>query len=96
MAQNKACLWIVVTSAMEEFYDPCLSCHRLGTVVSLLPFRKIVADLEDGELSLELSLNKFEEGVKLTKQCQKIIHEAEQKIQIISGENIEKFEVKED
>jgi len=57
---------------------------------------KIVADLEDGELSLELSLNKFEEGVKLTKQCQKIIHEAEQKIQIISGENIEKFEVKED
>ena len=57
---------------------------------------KIVSELEAGELTLELSLSKFEEGVKLTKECQKIINEAEQKIQIISGDNLETFNIKED
>ena len=46
MAQNKARLWIIVASAMEEFYDACLSRHRLGAVVSLFLFRKVVADLK--------------------------------------------------
>jgi exodeoxyribonuclease VII small subunit len=57
---------------------------------------KIVSELEAGELTLELSLSKFEEGVKLTKECQKIINEAEQKIQIISGDSLETFNIKED
>jgi exodeoxyribonuclease VII small subunit len=57
---------------------------------------KIVSELEAGELTLELSLSKFEEGVKLTKECQKIINEAEQKIQIISGDSLETFNIKEE
>jgi exodeoxyribonuclease VII small subunit len=57
---------------------------------------KIVGELEAGELTLDLSLSKFEEGVKLTKECQKIISEAEQRIQIISGDSLETFSIKED
>jgi len=46
MAQSKARLWVIVAPAMEEFYDACLSCHRLGAVERLFPFRKVVADLK--------------------------------------------------
>jgi len=45
---------------------------------------KIVHDLEKGALSLNDSLSQFEKGVKLTKKCQSILNEAEQKVLILS------------
>ena len=38
---------------------------------------------ESGELSLDKSLELFERGIKLAKECQKRIEDAEQKIQVL-------------
>ena len=37
----------------------------------------IVAELEQGELSMDASLKIFEEGVRLSKQCMKLLEDAE-------------------
>lgn len=44
---------------------------------------EIVEELEKGELSLEDSVSKFEEGIKISKQCNKTLEEAEKKITIL-------------
>lgn len=44
---------------------------------------KIAQELEKGNLSLEESISKFEEGMKLSKQCNNMIEEAEKKITIL-------------
>ncbi len=43
----------------------------------------IVTELEAGELSLDDSLKIFEEGVKLSKTCLKMLDEAERKVEIL-------------
>lgn len=48
---------------------------------------KIVAELENGNLNLDESVNKFEEGIKISKECNKILEEAEKKITILVSEN---------
>ena len=40
----------------------------------------IVDQLEGGDLSLEEALKKFEEGIKLSRFCQRKLNETEQKI----------------
>jgi exodeoxyribonuclease VII small subunit len=42
---------------------------------------KIVSKMESGELSLDESLKLFEQGVKLTRACQKTLADAEAKIE---------------
>ena len=44
---------------------------------------KIVSELENGELNLDESISKFEEGIKISKECNKILEEAEKKITIL-------------
>ena len=58
---------------------------------------KIAMQIEDGKLSLEDSISKFEEGIKLSKECTKILDDAEKKINILleneEGDMVEsKFE----
>lgn len=48
---------------------------------------KIAGELEKGDLSLEESLSKFEEGMQLSKKCNEIIENAEKKITILLDEN---------
>ena len=43
----------------------------------------LVEEMEQGEISLEDSLKKFERGIELTRTCQKALQEAEQKVQIL-------------
>lgn len=50
---------------------------------------QIVEQLEDGDLTLEKSLAQFEKGVKLSRECQKALAEAEQKVQILLGDQLE-------
>jgi len=42
---------------------------------------KIVESLEEGGLSLDVSLKKFEEGIKLAQRCEKALSSAEKKIE---------------
>ena len=44
---------------------------------------KIVAELENGKLSLDESVSKFEEVIKISKECNKTLEEAEKKITIL-------------
>ena len=44
---------------------------------------KIVTELEKGELNLDDSISKFEEGIKISKECNKILEEEEKKITIL-------------
>ena len=43
----------------------------------------LIDKMESGELNLEESLTYFEQGVKLTRQCQISLKEAEQKVAIL-------------
>jgi len=58
---------------------------------SLEELESIVNNIEKGGLSLEGSLKLFEKGVVLTKDCQKAIKSAEQKVKILTGEKLSDF-----
>jgi exodeoxyribonuclease VII small subunit len=51
----------------------------------------IVETLESGELPLEESLKKFEEGMKLVGVCTKKLEEAEQKVTLLVKESSGKY-----
>ena len=59
---------------------------------------ELVTAMEEGELSLEESLQAFEKGIKLTRECQSALKKAEQKVQVLINEDgdTEEFETKED
>lgn len=44
---------------------------------------EIATELESGKLDLDESVEKFEEGMKLSKDCSKMLEEAEKKITIL-------------
>lgn len=43
----------------------------------------IVSELEKGEVGLDKSLELFEQGIKLTKSCQKVLDTAEKKVKVL-------------
>jgi exodeoxyribonuclease VII small subunit len=45
---------------------------------------KTVQALEEGGLSLEDALKRFEEGIRLAKRCEKVLSEAEKRIEILT------------
>jgi len=57
---------------------------------SLKELEALVTKMEQGNLSLEESLQYFERGIQLTRTCQQALKEAEQKVEILlnkSGQN---------
>ena len=49
---------------------------------------EIATELEKGNLDLDASVAKFEEGMKLSKECSEMLEKAEKKItMLIKGEN---------
>ena len=63
---------------------------------NLTELETIVAQLESNQLSLEDALKAFEKGVKLSQDCQSVLTQAEQKVQILletnDGERLENFD----
>ncbi|QJX03380.1 exodeoxyribonuclease VII small subunit [Alcanivorax sp. IO_7] len=49
----------------------------------------LVERMESGELTLEESLQAFEQGVKLTRECQQALTQAEQKVRILLDQDPE-------
>lgn len=43
----------------------------------------LVTRMEEGELSLEEALRQFEKGISLTRDCQRALREAEQKVDLL-------------
>ncbi len=54
---------------------------------SLAEITQLIEKMEQGELTLDQSLGHFERGITLVKHCQKILVEAEQKVQILIQNN---------
>ena len=50
---------------------------------------KIVEELEKGELSLDDSVSKFEQGMKISQECNKMLEKAEKKITILLNKDNE-------
>jgi len=53
---------------------------------ALEELEELVSSMEDGKLSLEDSLQAFEKGIKLTRECQAALKKAEQKVQVLINE----------
>ena len=64
---------------------------------ALAELEKLVEEMEQGDLSLEESLKRFEKGIALTAECQQALQKAELKVQELvekNGKLLEKdFEV---
>jgi exodeoxyribonuclease VII small subunit len=56
---------------------------------TLVELEQLVARLEEGELPLDQALKEFERGIRLTRQCQSVLKEAEQKIEILLADSDE-------
>ncbi len=54
---------------------------------SLEELERIVRQLEQGELTLEKSLELFEQGVSLSRDCQERLNQAERRIEILMRDN---------
>ena len=50
---------------------------------SMKTLETIVTELENGNLNLDESVKKFEEGMKIAKQCNDMLENAEKKITIL-------------
>lgn len=70
---------------------------KINLEKSLADLETLVGELEGGDLPLDKAMKKFEEGIKLTRSCQKALSEAEQKVEILlksagGQESLEAFE----
>ena len=65
---------------------------------TLEDLEQLVAKLEEGEMPLNQAVKEFERGIKLTRQCQAVLKDAEQKIEILlaNAEEPEPFEAEGD
>ena len=78
-------------------YRRMASEKKIDLEKSLADLETLVGELESGDLPLDKAMKKFEEGIKLTRGCQKALKEAEQKVEILlksagGQESLGKFE----
>ena len=61
----------------------------------LKKLEKIINELESGELSLDESLKKYQEGIELARACNQKLDSAKKKIDLLSKNKKGEFELKE-
>jgi exodeoxyribonuclease VII small subunit len=54
---------------------------------ALVELERVVVAMEAGNMPLEESLKAFEQGVRLTRECQQALLEAEQKVELLLNTN---------
>ena len=47
----------------------------------------LVGEMEKGSLSLEESLKAFEDGIKITRECQQALKDAEKKVEMLTRDS---------
>ena len=60
---------------------------------ALKSLEKIVSDLETGDMSLEESLSRYEEGIKLSKVCSRQLEAAKSRVELLMKSG-SKFSIK--
>lgn len=63
---------------------------------SMEKLEQIAKELESDKLSLNDSVKKFEEGMKISQDCKKVLDEAEKKITILIDDTERDLEVNEE
>jgi exodeoxyribonuclease VII small subunit len=63
--------------------DPLIDCPTFEQALEHL--ETIVHDLEEGQIGLADALARYEQGVKLLKQCFGLLEDAERKVELLSG-----------
>ena len=53
--------------------------------------KRIVEEMESGNLSLEASLSAFERGIQLTRQCQSALSQAQLRVQVLANNTLVPF-----
>ena len=68
------------------------SVHNESNEVTEQSFEQVVQELEaiikrmsSGDQSLETSITEFERGVRLVRECQKILKDAEQRVEVLTN-----------
>ncbi len=51
----------------------------------------VVARMEQGDMPLEDALQAFEEGVRLSRECQQLLKAAEQRVTLLTADGEEDF-----
>jgi len=54
---------------------------------AMAELEQLVSQMEEGDLSLDDSLQAFERGIKLTRQCQHALSQAELKVKTLTAAN---------
>ena len=85
--------WIAIDDSGNILFET----QTLGLNPQVLS-EAIVEELESGDLPLEKAMQKFEQGVKLTRSCQSALRDAEQKVEILlksagGEESLDDFDV---
>ena len=75
------------TAAPEAEAPESEKSKNFNFEASLNELEKLVDALENGDLSLEQSLQDFERGINLTRACQSALTDAQQKVQILLEKN---------
>src|SRR6186713_1405782 len=85
-----ACGWRRACSMRESNASKPMKNNETKTKsfeASLEALEQIVRDLEDGDLPLEKSLELFEQGIRLSRECQERLGQAERRIEILLRDN---------
>ena len=56
---------------------------KIDFEAALQQIEELIANMEQGDISLEESLQLFERGMKLVQNCETVLGEAEQRVQIL-------------
>lgn len=57
--------------------------EKINFETSMEELETIVKELEKGNLNLEDSIKKFEQGMKISKECNKFLEDAEKRITLL-------------
>jgi exodeoxyribonuclease VII small subunit len=66
------------TNSQPQDPEPCFE-------ESLAELESIVRELEDGQIGLSEALARYEQGVKLLRECYSLLERAERRIELLSG-----------
>ena len=61
--------------------------ENINFEAAMAELEELVAQMEDGDLTLDDSLKAFERGVMLTRQCQQALNRAELRVQTLTDAN---------
>ena len=65
--------------------------NKINFETSVAELEATIVRMEKGEMSLEDALQSFEEGVRLSRECQQLLASAEQRVTLLTEDGEEDF-----